>query len=113
METYEGEQIDIVQARAELAAEREAQNRFLKIGSGEVAELHLTGRAFKKTNVYGRTQIDFELEEKNARGELKLFSLGAYNNCVQELFEAILNGSRNMKIKRSGTGTKTAYTIVK
>ncbi len=109
---YKGEEIDIEQTRAELTTEREAQNRFLKIGNGEIAELHLTGKAYKKTNSFGKTQIDFELEDKNKKGEFKLFSLGAYNTCVQELFEAILNGSKSVKVMRTGMGTKTSYIVV-
>ena len=108
-----GEKVDLEEVKKEIEEHRAATSRFVKIEDGELAELEFTGVAYKGINSYGNAVMSFELAEKNASGENKVWSVGANNTIVQELIGEMLEGNLRHTISRSGTGTETRYSRIK
>lgn len=108
-----GDPLDLVEEKKRLEAEYKAAARFFKLQDGEMATLKFTGKVYRGTNSFGNESVYFELEEKNDKGENKLFSVGAKSGIVPKLIEQLISGNLELNLMRAGTGTNTQYTIVR
>ena len=108
-----GDPLDLVEEKKRLEAEYKAAAHFFKLQDGEMATLKFTGKVYRGTNSFGNESVYFELEEKNDKGENKLFSVGAKSGIVPKLIEQLISGNLKLNLMRAGTGTQTQYTVVK
>ena len=98
--------------------EDRAQNaKYIKLKDKEQITIKLTGRTrfYMKTfdsSPEAKKMYDFELEEKNSKGENKIFSISSVNPACGELLRAIEQKKLNVTIKRAGISKATTYMII-
>ena len=96
---------------------RQENSRYLKIKDGEQVSFVLTGRCNFYNKVFegdSKTtkMYDFELAEKNLRGENRIFSISVANVACGELISAIKNQKLHITIKRKGINKNTTYMVI-
>ena len=107
---YEEDQKQNDEARAQSA-------KYVKLKDKEQITIKLTGRTrfYSKTfesSPEAKKMYDFELEEKNSKGENKIFSISSVNPACGELLRAIEQKKLNVTIKRAGISKATTYMII-
>ena len=107
---YEEDQKQNEEARAQSA-------KYVKLKDKEQITIKLTGRTrfYSKTfesSPEAKKMYDFELDEKNSKGENKIFSISSANPACGELLTAITKKQFEITIKRVGTAKATTYIII-
>lgn len=107
---YEKDQEQNDEARAQSA-------KYIKLKDKEQITIKLTGRTrfYMKTfesSPEAKKMYDFEIEEKNSKGENKIFSISSVNPACGELLRAIEQKKFTVTIKRVGTNKATTYMII-
>lgn len=97
--------------------DREENAKFVKLKDKEQTQFVLTGRTrfYEKTfegTPEAKKMYDFELQEKNAKGENKIFSLSSSNPACGELLSAIQRKEFQITIKRIGLAKATTYMVL-
>ena len=107
---YEEDQKQNDEARAQSA-------KYVKLKDKEQITIKLTGRTrfYSKTfesSPEAKKMYDFELEEKNSKGENKIFSISSVNPACGDLLKAISQKKLTVTIKRIGTQKATTYMVI-
>ena len=107
---YEKDQEQNDEARAQSA-------KYIKLKDKEQITIKLTGRTrfYMKTfesSPEAKKMYDFEIEEKNSKGENKIFSISSVNPACGELLRAIEQKKLTITIKRVGTQKATTYMVI-
>jgi hypothetical protein len=105
--------------QAQIKAKEEAalNSRFIKLKDKEQKSFTLTGIIYREWKEFetGKGQkemMNFELTEKNPKGESKIFSCSIKSGVCGDLLKAIKERKLNITLKRSGEGGKTTYLVV-
>ena len=107
---YEKDQEQNDEARAQSA-------KYIKLKDKEQITIKLTGRTrfYMKTfesSPEAKKMYDFEIEEKNSKGENKIFSISSVNPACGDLLKAISQKKLTVTIKRIGTQKATTYMVI-
>jgi hypothetical protein len=97
--------------------EQIANSKFVKLADGEQKDMTLTGNIFVSDKEFEvgkglKKMLDFEISEKNQKGENKTFSTSARSPVAGELLKAIREMKFRVIIKRVGVGNKTTYNLI-